>query len=513
MKKSWHPSTLRNIERVWKAERMRDQEKAKIEQLQKELQEERNKQEMRQYAENKGVVKKRQERLDWMYQGVAGFVDREQYLLGRKVDKNFEILKKEEDGVEEKDEDQQPGAIFNMQTTNAAVDLDNKIREDPLFAIKKQEMKTKKTLLSNPIKMKHLRDMIEKSIKNSRKSQKKKKHKKKKTRDSSSSSSSDSDSSSKHTKRKQPHVEHNAEAKLQKRKSTNGENQKDEVGSYRNHGRYSHSSSDGQYENRDGKTVRYHDSYRSREDNRKASSEHRHSHNYTRHKSAKTHSKGHKRQDSSSDAGSIRGGAPPLKRLVKSNTPSRSPKPAKRRHDSSSSSEENEVPSREAAQHSSGEESRPEQDSSEAAHHWGERHARQSSSEDAQPKFGLIVRGSHKKERHMAPARNQPAKQELPKVHSTHKRRPLSEQEKEEARRQMMENAQWRDEQRKSIVTRYRETEKAEEKNQDKRTGQGFIRPLLAKATDSGSVENRIKQKMYTVQRSSGAMDVHFARK
>lgn len=57
LKKSWHPSTLRNIERVWKAEQMRDQERAKIEQLQKELEEERSKQEMRQYAENKGVVK------------------------------------------------------------------------------------------------------------------------------------------------------------------------------------------------------------------------------------------------------------------------------------------------------------------------------------------------------------------------------------------------------------------------------------------------------------------------
>ncbi|KAK8766261.1 hypothetical protein V5799_017958 [Amblyomma americanum] len=136
LKKSWHPSTLRNIEKVWKAEQMRDQEKAKIEQLQKELQEERNKQEMRQYAEKKGVVKKRQERVDWMYQGVAGLVDREQYLLGRKVDKNFEIAKKEEEGVEDKNEDLQPGAIFTMAPTNAVVDLENKIREDPLFTIK-----------------------------------------------------------------------------------------------------------------------------------------------------------------------------------------------------------------------------------------------------------------------------------------------------------------------------------------------------------------------------------------
>ncbi|KAH8019704.1 hypothetical protein HPB51_021026 [Rhipicephalus microplus] len=351
LKKSWHPSTLRNVERVWKAELVRDQEKAKIEQLQKELQEERDKQEMRQYAENKGVVKKKQERLDWMYQGVAGLVDREQYLLGRKVDKNFEIMKKEEDGVEDKNEDQQPGSIFTMAPTNAAVDLENKIREDPLFAIKKQEMKTKKTLLSNPVKMKHLKEM------------------------------------------------HHHEVETQ------------------------------------------------------------------------------------------------LKRPVKSSSRSHS---KRKRHDSNSSDS-----------------------SAEEDHRNSENSQRLGSpvlkSNDKRPKFGLIVRGnqSRKKEQQPPPVKVQPKehKQNKTAPQATQKRRPLSEEEKATARREMMKNAQEHDEKRKTIVNQYRKSEAAEEKNHHKSVGGGFIRPMLAKAADTGSVENRIKQKMYTVQRTSSAMDVHFARK
>uniref|UniRef100_A0A1E1XCN0 Putative cwc25 spliceosome-associated protein n=1 Tax=Amblyomma aureolatum TaxID=187763 RepID=A0A1E1XCN0_9ACAR len=449
LKKSWHPSTLRNIERVWKAEQMRDQEKSKIEQLQKELQEERNKLEMRQYAENKGVVKKRQERLDWMYQGVAGLVDREQYLLGRKVDKNFEIAKKEEAGVEDKNEDLQPGAIFTMAPTNAAVDLENKIREDPLFAIKKQEMKSKKTLLSNPIKMKHLRDMIEQSIKKSKKAHKKKKkeHKKKRSSSVSSSSGTEHDQQERHSKVKP---------------------EKDQ-------------------RDREHRASGHHSSETSR--SKSSSSAHEHSR------------KARRRHDSSSspDARSHHRVATQLKRPIKSSSETAS---KRKRHDSSTSNCS-------AKSGGNGE-----------SHHQPVGLASDGDDDhrDRRPKFGLLIRGdqSWKKERQpAAPLKAQWKKPEPAKEEITHRhrRRPLSEEEKAAARKEMMENAHWRDEQRKTFVHQYRSSEASEEEKHHKRTGEGFIRPMLAKAADSGSVENRIKQKMYTVQRSSGAMDSHFARK
>lgn len=57
LKKSWHPQTMKNIERVWKAEQKHEAERKKIEELQKELKDERNREEMTRYAEETGAIK------------------------------------------------------------------------------------------------------------------------------------------------------------------------------------------------------------------------------------------------------------------------------------------------------------------------------------------------------------------------------------------------------------------------------------------------------------------------
>lgn len=57
MKKSWHPSTFANLEKVWKAEQKDESEKKKIEQLQQELKEERAREEMQRAATEAGAVK------------------------------------------------------------------------------------------------------------------------------------------------------------------------------------------------------------------------------------------------------------------------------------------------------------------------------------------------------------------------------------------------------------------------------------------------------------------------
>uniref|UniRef100_A0A8C6FX03 CBF1-interacting co-repressor CIR N-terminal domain-containing protein n=1 Tax=Moschus moschiferus TaxID=68415 RepID=A0A8C6FX03_MOSMO len=71
LKKSWHPQTLRNVEKVWKAEQKHEAERKKIEELQRELREERAREEMareemQRYAEDVGAVKKKEEKLDWI---------------------------------------------------------------------------------------------------------------------------------------------------------------------------------------------------------------------------------------------------------------------------------------------------------------------------------------------------------------------------------------------------------------------------------------------------------------
>lgn len=48
---------MKNIERVWKAEQKYESERKKIEELQKELKDERAREEMTKYAEDSGAIK------------------------------------------------------------------------------------------------------------------------------------------------------------------------------------------------------------------------------------------------------------------------------------------------------------------------------------------------------------------------------------------------------------------------------------------------------------------------
>ncbi|XP_017693388.1 PREDICTED: pre-mRNA-splicing factor CWC25 homolog [Lepidothrix coronata] len=136
LKKSWHPQTLRNVEKVWKAEQKHEAERRKIEELQRELQEERAREEMQRYAEDMGTLRKREEKLEWMYQGPGGMVNREEYLMGRPVDKFiFEKAEDKEAGCSS-ETGLLPGSIFAKSGANSVLDMANKIREDPLFMIR-----------------------------------------------------------------------------------------------------------------------------------------------------------------------------------------------------------------------------------------------------------------------------------------------------------------------------------------------------------------------------------------
>ncbi|KAI8087622.1 uncharacterized protein B0P05DRAFT_531681 [Gilbertella persicaria] len=89
LKKSWHPATFKNQERVWKEEQKRKEEDRKLEQLKKELTEERQLQELQRMQEEAGT-KKRSNKLDWMYASPNANLNNssnnsmEDFLLGKK---------------------------------------------------------------------------------------------------------------------------------------------------------------------------------------------------------------------------------------------------------------------------------------------------------------------------------------------------------------------------------------------------------------------------------------------
>ncbi|KAM7418431.1 hypothetical protein PAMA_015856 [Pampus argenteus] len=183
LKKSWHPQTMKNIERVWKAEQKYEAERKKIEELQKELKEERAREEITKYAEDTGAIKKKDDRLDWMYQGPAGQVSRDEYLLGRPIDKQITDQYEEPESGPSAETGLLPGSIFNPTTPASNLDMAAKIREDPLFEIRKREEEKKREVLTNPVKMKKIKEMLRQNLDKKDKKKKRKKEKKEKKGD------------------------------------------------------------------------------------------------------------------------------------------------------------------------------------------------------------------------------------------------------------------------------------------------------------------------------------------
>lgn len=71
-----------------------------------------------------------------MYQGPGGMVNRDEYLLGRPIDKYvFEKMEEKEVGCSS-ETGLLPGSIFAPSGANSLLDMASKIREDPLFIIR-----------------------------------------------------------------------------------------------------------------------------------------------------------------------------------------------------------------------------------------------------------------------------------------------------------------------------------------------------------------------------------------
>ncbi len=90
----------------------------------------------------------------------------------------------------------------------------------------------------------------------------------------------------------------------------------------------------------------------------------------------------------------------------------------------------------------------------------------------------------------------------------------LTEAEKEERRREMMQNADWREKDRSEAVKNSRAGDEKEADNHAKEFDKNFLNDHLRKAqANMDSVESRIKSKMNNIQRSSRTMSTNFARR
>lgn len=91
---------------------------------------------------NQEMREPKEPRLEWIYSGDKS--QSEDYLLGKKFDA-----------------DAKTNPTFEESAATSTIDLANKIREDPLFLIKKQELEQQKRLLENPVRLRQIKDFLE----------------------------------------------------------------------------------------------------------------------------------------------------------------------------------------------------------------------------------------------------------------------------------------------------------------------------------------------------------------
>ncbi|MED6160056.1 hypothetical protein PIB30_047856 [Stylosanthes scabra] len=173
-KKGWHTGSLRNIENVWKAEQKHDAEQKKLDELRKQIQEERERNEFRLLQEKAGLVPA-QERLDFLYDSGLS-VGRSSNNEGFKA---LEDLPKPDASADAPSSSasasKQPGALFEDKPQSAN-DSWRKLHSDPLLMIRQREQEALSKIKNNPVKM----AMIKKSVEETE--HKKKDHSKKEKR-------------------------------------------------------------------------------------------------------------------------------------------------------------------------------------------------------------------------------------------------------------------------------------------------------------------------------------------
>ncbi|WOL12345.1 pre-mRNA-splicing factor [Canna indica] len=199
-KKGWHTGSLRNIENVWKAEQKHEAEQRKLEELRKQIQDEREKAEFRQIQEQAGFAP-RQERLDFLYEsGLA---------VGKGSSEGFKALQgppavAASNSAAEAGSSKAaaPGALFEDKPQSAN-DAWRKLHSDPLLLIRQREQEALARIKNNPIKM----SMIKKSVEaDKNKKQDKEKREKKRHKDPEKKNHKDHHhSKSKHDKRTSRH--------------------------------------------------------------------------------------------------------------------------------------------------------------------------------------------------------------------------------------------------------------------------------------------------------------------
>nr|ABG29108.1 sex determining protein MOG-3 [Caenorhabditis remanei] len=515
------------------------------------------------------------ESIGWMYEGAKGSTHREDYLLGKKVDKNFE---KYSDVVntqkaETIDTIVSTRAVFNSgQSTGvktSSLQKDIIKSEDPFVAVKVREETKRRELMDNPLMKMRLQNMLKTMMtsKNEKKKDKKvkkdkKKKKKKRSRSSSSSSSDDDVQRSKKNKRspspkrkrrmsgrspeskyvrgrdinsgrgENSKVRHRSRSRSVERSRRNQRSRSRSIEKIRRrHQSRSRSIEKNRKEGERGRSRSFDKSRNSRLNSRSPKHNPSRSRNSERNPSSKHHSRSRspdRTRRGSTSQRQHRAGSVERNRLSPKRSREEFRKSRSRSRSSDQPSSSNKNGSRKFNSHIPRHLQRRHDSSSDSeSDHKSQRKQKGSDEEkdDARKKsYGLVEMRKRTSEEREEEAKAPIKEYKLIKIPTgrggnnitkqREARKALTDEEKAARLAEMEANVKWREEIRETNVAKKR-IEDEEEKEEADKTGYApsFIRSQMREACDDMTVEKRLQSNKRGVQRSHGYMDRSFAKK
>ncbi|KAK1944946.1 Pre-mRNA-splicing factor CWC25 [Phytophthora citrophthora] len=162
---------LQNVEKVWIAEQKHAAEEKKVAELRKNIEEERQLQELRQLQAARGDKSAAVERVDWMYEGPSAAREKtaEEYLLGKEYKGEDEKAAKEDVDLSSTTK---YGSLALTKSALPANDAFQRLNEDPMMLIRKRQQAAREQVLKNPVKMKRIKDEVDR-LKEDKKARKK----------------------------------------------------------------------------------------------------------------------------------------------------------------------------------------------------------------------------------------------------------------------------------------------------------------------------------------------------
>ncbi|XP_063709694.1 pre-mRNA-splicing factor CWC25 homolog [Culicoides brevitarsis] len=573
-KKSWHPKNFSNQERVWKAEQKEAAEKKRLAELQREIQDERDREDLKNIARSSGFLDdgdSANKKLEWMYKGQQ--LNREEYLMGRTIDKNFEQLDQEEKAkadpinnvaisqpINHVEHEVIPFSIrkYKGLPGTEQVDMARKMLEDPLMLIKQKEMETRRQILQNPVKLKELHKMLkqEQSESKKKKSKKEKKSKKKRKRSDDSDSDVDLDKAlAEKYKRLQGALTKDVDSddnddgnvdKLLSRKfevlskeldkMTGSKKKKKKKKNKRDSS--SGSSSDDFQVSKKLENERRDDRNRRDERNfdKKRSFSRSPRRNFDRRDDRRPNfdrnrSKSPQRRDNRQFQINRRRSRSPQRhrspdRSLRNDRKNTSPRRNRRSRSRSIEKPRQRRSRTPEKRNKSPPERREERKSSSSSSSASNSEPDNGDSDDGRPKkrnFGLVTsdgKGIALKNPQKMTKRRSPSPKKLVKSISASKSdqkrstTKLTQEEIDARLKEMAANASWREKERTEKVQKYRDNEKREEEEAKREFDKDFLTKQLKKTANSTtSVESRIKSNLNNIQRSSRTMESNFARR